>query len=337
MTTAVCIVIMVLALDSLAHADKLLSSLIIDTESVKNSDMKKIIILKAILDDLEVEAEDDEHEGFDRVAATCEATVKVKTMLIADAEARITDMTSNIKELTTKSVRLEIEIDNLHQVAAKKHDTFDQVTAMHHMEVAELETTEEALVEAKDRLKWIISAVSKRHSGPLVQQQGSLLRIVLSLQHLLQQHDALLLGLSVHSEREALNAFIQRSQNYFKQSCTSQSKEITQILTQMQEIVAIKLFDSQVEKMQNQKAYENITAAGEQEFTVGQSQISTKRSELADTIANIILAKEAQGRLQMMRGADVSSLMMFKKHCAMMFSERAERQWIDYLDLEVQK
>ena len=52
----------------------------------------------------------------------CETNDKEKTAAIAEAEARITDLTSTIEELTATSARLNTEIKNLEAEIAKNQE-----------------------------------------------------------------------------------------------------------------------------------------------------------------------------------------------------------------------
>merc|ERR1719456_886958 len=98
------------------------SSLTFDTEGAKNRPVSKVItLLKDMLKQLEKEAEEDE-EIYDKMACWCETNDKEKTKSIADAEARISDLTTKIEELTANSARLNTEIrlgkDSLLEVLA---------------------------------------------------------------------------------------------------------------------------------------------------------------------------------------------------------------------------
>merc|ERR1719199_2092344 len=63
---------------------------------------------------LEKEAEEDE-EIYEKLACWCETNDKEKTKAIADAEARISDLTTEIEQLSALSARLNTEIKNLEQ------------------------------------------------------------------------------------------------------------------------------------------------------------------------------------------------------------------------------
>merc|ERR1719284_1736947 len=93
-------------------------------------------------------------------------------------------------------------------------------------------------------------------------------------------------------------AFIQAPEDYFdseptfKQSYAPQSGEIFGILKQMKETFETNLSSSQKEEMANQKAYEELKAAKEDEIKAGQDQIDAKTQELATTDEKNAQAKE---------------------------------------------
>merc|ERR1712086_625344 len=114
----------------------------------------------------------------------------------------------------------------------------------------------------------------------------------------MQKHSSLLNGVLTHSERKAVAAFVQAPQDYFdaeptfKQSYAPQSGEIFGILKQKKETFETNLSSSQKEEMANQKAYEELKAAKEDEIAAGQAQIDTKTQELASTDEKNAQAKE---------------------------------------------
>merc|ERR1719221_1751842 len=82
-----------------------------------------------MLKQLEKEAEEDE-EIYDKMACWCETNDKEKTKAIADAEARISDLTTKIEELTANSARLNTEIKNLEKEVAENQNALDKATAI---------------------------------------------------------------------------------------------------------------------------------------------------------------------------------------------------------------
>merc|ERR1719272_608694 len=118
------------------------------------------------------------------------------------------------------------------------------------------------------------------------------------MQHHMKKYSSLLSGVLTHSERRAVSAFIQAPEDYFdaeptfKQSYAPQSGAIFGILSQMKETFETNLSSSQKEEMANQKAYEELKAAKEDEIAAGQAQIDSKTQELADTDEKNAQAKE---------------------------------------------
>jgi len=86
------------------------------------------------------------------------------------------------------------------------------------------------------------------------------------------------------------------------------------------------LSQSQKEEMANQKAYEDLKAAKEDEIAAGQAQIDTKTQELANAEANLAQAKEDIEDTRNSLAADEQFLMMLKEKCSMTDKEWEERQ-----------
>merc|ERR1712070_543055 len=120
----------------------------------------------------------------------------------------------------------------------------------------------------------------------------------------------------------------------FKQSYAPQSGEIFGILKQMKETFESNLSASQKEEMANQKAYEELKAAKEEEIKAGQDQIDAKTQELADTDEKNAKAKEDVVDTKESLAADEEFLMMLKEKCSMTDNEWEERQKTRQLEME---
>merc|ERR1719428_673945 len=135
-------------------------------------------------------------------------------------------------------------------------------------------------------------------------------------------------------------AFVQAPSDYFdasptfKQSYAPQSGQIFGILKQMKETFESNLSASQKEEMANQKAYEDLKAAKEEEIAAGQAQIDTKTQELADTDLKLAQAKEDIEDTRAKLSADEQFLMMLKEKCQMTDQEWEERQKTRQLEME---
>merc|ERR1719274_352229 len=95
------------------------SSLHFDAAAAKNRPVSKVItLLKDMLKQLEKEAEEDE-DIYDKIACWCETNDKEKTKAIAEAEEKISALTTEIEEATALSARLGTEIKNLEKEVEK--------------------------------------------------------------------------------------------------------------------------------------------------------------------------------------------------------------------------
>jgi len=94
----------------------------------------------------------------------------------------------------------------------------------------------------------------------------------------------------------------------------------------MKETFESNLSVSQKEEMANQKAYEDLKAAKEEEITAGQNQVDSKTQELADTDEKNAQAKQDIVDTKSSLSADEQFLMMLKEKCSMTDSEWETRQ-----------
>merc|ERR1740133_876846 len=274
---------------------------------------------------LEKEAEEDE-EIYDKMACWCETNDKEKTKSIADAEARISDLTTKIEELTASSARLNTEIANLNKEIAQNQGALDKATAIRQKQLAEFNGEEKDLLESISALKSAVTVLGKHNS--LIQMPT----VAASVQNAMKKHESLLTGVLTHSERRAVAAFVQAPAS--AGSYAPQSDEIFGILNQMKETFETNLSSSQKEEMANQKAYEDLKAAKEDEIAAGQDQADTKTQELADADEKNAQSKEDMEDTKKSLGADEQFLMMLKEKCSMTDGEWEERQKTRQLEME---
>merc|ERR1719146_559071 len=98
-----------------------------------------------------------------KMACWCETNDKEKTKAIADAEARIEDLTTDIESLTAASARLNAEIVNLEKEVKKNQDALDKATALRTKELAEFNAEEKDMLQSISALKSAIVVLSKHH------------------------------------------------------------------------------------------------------------------------------------------------------------------------------
>jgi len=183
--------------------------------------------------------------------------------------------------------------------------------------------------------------LSKHHGGSFLEVPHShALRVAATLQHEMQKHAALLQGVLTRSERQAVSSFIKAPADYFdaqptfKQSYAPQSGEIFGILRQMKETFENNLSESQKEEIANQKAYEGLKAAKEEEITAGKEQLDTKTQELAATDEKLAQAKQDIVDTRNSLSADEQFLMMLKEKCQMTDKEWEERSKTRQMEME---
>merc|ERR1719506_3327314 len=315
------------------------SLLSFDADAAKNRPVSKVItLLKDMLKQLEKEAAEDE-EIYDKMACWCETNDKEKTKSIADAEARISDLTTKIEELTASSARLNTELKNLEKEVAENQAALDKATAIRQKQLAEFNEEEKDALEAISALKSAVTVLSK-HNSLIQMPRSHLVGVAASVQNVMQKHADVFAGVLTHSERKAMAAFIQAPEDYFdaeptfKQSYAPQSGAIFGILKQMKETFETNLSSSQKEEMSSQKAYEELKAAKEDEIKAGQDQIDSKTQELADTDEKNAQAKEDVADTKKSLSADEQFLMMLKEKCSMTDGEWEERQKTRQLEME---
>merc|ERR1712072_865289 len=261
------------------------------------------------------------------------------TKAIADAEARISDLTTKIEELTASSARLNTEIKNLEKEVAENQAALDKATAIKQKQLAEFNEEEKDLLESISALKSAVTVLSK-HNSLIQTPRSHLVGVAATVQNELSKHSSLLTGVLTHTWRKTVSSFVQAPEDYFdaeptfKQSYAPQSGEIFGTLRQMKETFEANLAASQKEEMANQKAYEDLKAAKEAEIAAGQEQIDTKTQELADTDEKNAQAKEDVEDTKKSLSADEQFLMMLKEKCSMTDSEWEERQKTRQLEME---
>jgi len=292
----------------------------------KNRPVTKVInLLKDMQAQLEKEQEEDE-EVYEKVACWCETNDKQKTKAIADAEARITDLTSTIEEATATSARLNTEIKNLDAEIASNQEALDKATALRQKQLAEFNEEEKDMLQAIGALKSAITVLSKHHDS------DSLLNIAAMVRHQFHKHAALLESIVTPSQKKAVSAFMQQPADYFdadptfKQSYAPQSGEIFGILKQMKETFESNLSASQKEEMENQQAYEDLKTAKEAEIQAGTEARDEKSQQLADTDEKLAQAKVDLEDTRNSLSADQKFLMDLKERCQMTDQEWEERQ-----------
>merc|ERR1719443_2645795 len=192
-------------------------------------------------------------------------------------------------------------------------------------------------------LKSAVIALSKHHEASLLQKQSKsddMLQVAAMLKQQLSKHASLLHEVITPHQRKLAQAFVQSPSGYFdtepafQQSRAPASGEIFGILKQMKETFETNLASSQKEEMENQKAYEDLKAAKEEEIAAGTSQVDTKTTTLAATDEKKAQDTEDLEDTQETLAADTKFLADLKDRCANMDSEYEERTKTRQLEIQ---
>merc|ERR1719240_383576 len=306
----------------------------------KNRPESKVItLLKDMVAQLEKEAEEDE-EVYEGMGCWCETNDKEKTKAIADAEQRIADLTAAIEEHTANSARLNTEIENLNKEIAKNQGALDTATALRTKQLAEFNEEEKDMLQSISSLKSAVIALSEHHEAMLQDSDDAYYTIVTMLHEQLRKHKDLLAEVITPHQRKAIESFIQAPEEYFEaqptfmQSRAPASGEIFGILKQMKETFETNLAASQKEEMENQKAYEDLKAAKEEEIAAGTSLSDTKTVLLGNTEEKNAQSKEDLEDTQETLAADTAFLANLKERCANMDQEYEERTKTRQLEIQ---
>jgi len=299
-----------------------------------------ITLLKDMVAQLEKEAEEDE-EVYEQMGCWCETNDKEKTKSIADAEQSIADLTAAIEEATANSARLNTEIENLNKEITKNQGALDTATALRTKQLAEFNEEEKDMLQSIASLKSAVIALSKHHEAMLQDSSDVYYNVVTSLQDELRKHKDLLAQVITPHQRKVIESFVQSPEDYFdaqptfrQSSKAPASGEIFGILKQMKETFETNLATSQKEEMENQKAYEDLKAAKEEEIAAGTSLADTKTQTLAATDEKNAQAKENLEDTENTLAADTKFLANLKERCANMDQEYAERTNTRQLEIQ---
>jgi len=287
---------------------------------------KVIVLLQDMLKQLEKEAKEDE-EIYEALACWCETNDKAKTKSIADAETRITGLETKIEELTATSARLNTEIDNLDKEVKANEAALADATKMREQQLKEFNAEEADALNSIELLGAAVETLGAHHGSALLEVPD---RVAISetLKHELTVNAAQYEGIISPSQKREVQAFIQNQvmPGSSGSSYEPKSGAIFGVLQQMKETFETNLAASQKEETENQRAYEDLKEAKENEIAAGKKQIDTKTQELASADEKNAQAKEDLEDTKNTLSADEEFLMMLKEKCSVTDEEWEERQ-----------
>jgi len=282
-----------LALFAVAQVSAL--SVNFDDQAWKTRPITKVINL---LSDMQVQLEKEQkadEELYDQFACWCETNDKLKTRAIADAEVHLTDLATNIEELTAKSAELGTDIETLKAEIAENEKGLNSATAIRSNENAEFVTDEQDSMQMVGGLSGAVKVLGKHHAQPHA------------------------------SAAEAEQAFVQlRSmrgtdkQPVAASSYDSQSGQIFGVLETMKEEFSKNLANDQKSEADSASSFSEMKKTKKQELAAAKQQLSEKQQELADTDENNANSKTDQTDTAAQLENDQVFLKDLKERCATM-------------------
>jgi chromosome segregation ATPase len=293
----------------------------------KNRPVSKVIsLLKDMQKQLEGEAEEDQ-EVYDKMACWCTTNDKEKTKSIAEAEQHIAELTSSIEEGAAKSAQLSTEIKNLEKEVSANQIALDKATALRTKQLAEFNEEEKDLLQSIQALGNAV-VVLKKHNSAFLQSDSTVIpNIKTMLKHQFYKFSDILDATISPSEKRIVNQFLQSQSASGKvPAYAPQSGEIFGILSNMKETFEANLSTTQKEEIENQKAYEGLKAAKQEEISAGQEQIDKKTDELAATDEKLANNKQDLEDTRNSLSADEKFLADLKEKCKQTDQEYEQRQ-----------
>merc|ERR1719324_1106544 len=262
-------------------------------------------LLKAMKVELEKDAEADQ-EIYDKVKCWCIKNVQETTKSISEAEARINDLFSTVKEAASKRGQLQAEIKGLQDQVTDMKEELKKATEIREKESALFTEEEQETMQAVKALKSAIAAIQKQHaaiaSGNLTNHSSLIstpnMKKVLSMVRMkIQSHGRVLLASAKPHEQRILKAFMQSpGDDDFEKMVQSsapkqtlgllgwapESGQIYRILTTMLHTFEENLSDSTQKEMSNREEFEAMKENKEKEMASCEGRIAKKQEELAD-------------------------------------------------------
>jgi len=305
-------------------------------------------LLEKMRADLEADLEADE-EAYEKTKCWCKTNDMERGKSITDAEARIDDLFSTVKEAASKSGQLKAEIKGLQDQVADMQKSIAKSTEIREEEASSFTAEEKETMNTISALKKAIEAIQRQHAviakgmsnSSLIDTNNGVKKALSMLRLNMQSHGRVLLAHSKPHERRILKAFMQAPEgdeddefealsqsNAPKQSlglvgfAAPASSSILGILQKMLTKFEDSLSEAGQTEMKNRDEYEKMKTAKEQEIASCESRIANKQEELADYDETSAQANEDLTDTRGAHSADKEFLYDLHLHC-----EMADHEW----------
>jgi len=276
------------------------------TEAGANPIRRIVTMLQMMQKKVAAEGEKME-EMFDKYMCYCENSEATLGKSIEDAEEKIPQLESEIKELTGLKTQLTQELADHKATREEANKAMEQATSMREKEAKEFGAESSESKSNIDALGRAIPAIEKGMAGSFLQTEaGSMLRKVVA-----KEADKLAMD-----DRETLLTFLEQKAGY-----APASGEILGILKQMKDEMEADLKEMTGEENGAIQSYDELMAAKEKEVGAATKAIEEKTARLGETAVKIAESKNDLEDTSEGLAEDKKFLADLKKNCALKTKE----------------
>jgi len=270
----------------------------ISAQTAANPIRRVVTMLQNIQKKVEAEGERDAdlHKKFMCYCKTGSGQLKQS---IADAEAKLGNVASAIKEAEAQKAQLEQDLINHKEERAAAKDAIAKATALREKEAkafAKFKSDSETNIAA---LTKAVAALEKGMAGSFLQTAGAQ-----ALRNIVMTRDM------KDADRQDLMEFLQGSSEY-----VPQSGQITGILKQMGDEMNADLDDATKAEKESIASFEGLVAAKEKEIEAATVAIETKSTRLGEVSVSIAEMKGDMGDTADSLEDDKKFLADLEKNC----------------------
>jgi len=250
-----------------------------------------------------VEAEGEKgQEMFEKFMCYCKNSMETLAQSIEDAETKIPQLESDIKEAESSSTQLleDIETHKADRDAAKA--AVAQATAIREKEAGEFAKESAEDTSNLEAMAKALAAIEKGMAGSFLQTTAASV-----LRRLTMSQDM------SNSDRDLLSSFLTVGDS---QGYAPASGEIVGILKQMKDTMAADLAEVTEQENEAKANFDGLVAAKEKEIASAQAALESKMKRSGDVAVEIVNLKEDLDDTQKSLEEDKKFLADLKKNCA---------------------
>jgi len=279
----------------------------VEMEAAANPIRKVVTMLQMMVKKVEAEGKA-EQELFDKYMCYCKTSDGELSKAIEDAQTKIPQLESEIKESVELKAKLEAEIKQAFSDRAAAKDAMDKATAMRTKESAAFAKESGTDQSNLDALTKALAAIEKGMAGGFLQSNAAQVLRKLSVTKDM-----------VDMDRETLVSFLSGSQ---QDGYAPASAEIVGILKQLKDEMEKDIAEEAAAESSAQQSYEELMAAKKQEVDTLTAEIETKMTRVGELGVEIATMKNDLEDTQEALVEDTKFLADLKKTCAL-----REKEW----------